>query len=57
MIECMKNGAELGWLIDPIERRVNIYRPHAAVECLADSKGVGGEPVLRKFELDLSEIW
>jgi Uma2 family endonuclease len=57
MEEYMSNGAQLGWLIDPQERRVYIYRPGAVVELLDDPQTVSGEPLLRGLELDLREIW
>ena len=28
MVEYLENGAQLGWLVDPIERTVYIYRPN-----------------------------
>lgn len=57
MEEYMANGAQLGWLIDPQERRVYVYRPGAAVEGLDDPRAVSGEPLLRGLELELEEIW
>src|SRR4028118_138390 len=45
MEEYMANGAQLGWLIDPQERRVHVYRPGAAVEELNDPRAVSGEPL------------
>ena len=57
MQEYMRNGAELGWLIDPTEKRVYVYRPGADVVCLENPKSVDGEPVLTGFVLDLDEIW
>ncbi|MDQ1590492.1 MAG: hypothetical protein QOG71_1119 [Pyrinomonadaceae bacterium] len=57
MAEYMANGAQLGWLIDPQERRVYVYRPGAAVEELDDPRVVSGEPLLRGLELELQEIW
>jgi Uma2 family endonuclease len=58
MEEYMANGAQLGWLIDPQERRVYVYRPGAvAVEQLDDPRAVSGEPLLRGLELELQEIW
>jgi Uma2 family endonuclease len=57
MEEYMANGAQLGWLIDPQERRVYVYRPGAAVEQLDDPRAVSGEPVLRGMKLELQEIW
>lgn len=57
MEEYTANGAQLGWLIDPQERRVYVYRPGAAVEELEDPRAVSGEPLLRGLELQLREIW
>jgi Uma2 family endonuclease len=55
--EYLANGAQLGWLIDPFERKVYVYRPQAAVEVLAEPQTVSGEPLLRGFTLNLQEIW
>jgi Uma2 family endonuclease len=55
--EYIANGARLGWLIDPIERKVYVYRPAAEVVCLENPKEVSGDPVLPGFVLRLSEIW
>jgi Uma2 family endonuclease len=57
MREYIANGAELGWLIDPTNRRVYVYRPDAEVECLTHPMTISGEPVLRSFVLKLTEIW
>ena len=57
MREYMDNGLRLGWLIDPFERRVHVYRPGAAVEVLDDPGSVDGAPVLPGFHLDLRRIW
>jgi Uma2 family endonuclease len=50
-------GARLGWLIDPAERRVHVYRPGAEVETLEAPPTVAGDPALRGFVLDLRRIW
>jgi Uma2 family endonuclease len=55
--EYIANGAKLGWLIDPIERKVYVYRPEAEVEVLDDPATVSGDPVLPGFTLDLAKIW
>src|SRR5437867_11537454 len=34
MEEYRENGAQLGWLLDPVSKRVHVYRPGAAVEVL-----------------------
>jgi Uma2 family endonuclease len=57
MEEYVSNGAQLGWLIDPKERKVYVYRPRAEVEVLDDPKAVSGEPVLRGLSLELKAIW
>lgn len=57
MQEYVENGACLGWLIDPIERMVDVYRPREAVERLDNPTEVSGEPVLAGFVLQLTDIW
>jgi Uma2 family endonuclease len=57
MQEYIDNGAQLGWLIDPLEHRVYIYRPGVAVECLDNPTTVSGDPELPGFVLDLTRIW
>ena len=57
MQEYMKNGAQLGWLIDPIERKVHIYRPKSAVEVLDDPRTISGDPLLRGFVLEVQSLW
>jgi len=57
MEEYCANGAELGWLLDPINKSVHIYRPDAATEILENPATVSGEPLLRGFVLDLQKIW
>lgn len=57
MQEYMENGVRLGWLIDPQNRRVHVYRPGEPVEILEEPTGVSADPVLPGFTLDLSAIW
>ncbi|MBA2494142.1 MAG: Uma2 family endonuclease [Acidobacteria bacterium] len=57
MREYIENGVRLGWLIDPTEKRVHIYRADKTIEILENSAKVSGEDVLLGFELDLTEIW
>lgn len=57
MQEYLDNGAQLGWLIDPSERRVYVYRPRVAVECLDNPTTLSGDPELPGFVLDLSFMW
>lgn len=57
MEEYIENGVLLGWLIDRKHKKVYIYRPAKAVECLENPATISGEPVLPGFVLDLSNIW
>ena len=59
MQEYMDNGAQIGWLIDPIAspKQVYIYRPQAEVVILDEPETVSAEPELPGFTLDLSRIW
>ena len=57
MEEYIENGVSLGWLIDPRQRRVYIYRPGQPVETLEDPVTVSGETLLPGFVLNLQDIW
>lgn len=57
MLEYMNNGARLGWLIDPIEKRFHIYRPGQLVEVLDDPAMLSGNPILPGFVLPVRELW
>ena len=57
MVEYIENGAQLGWLIDPFEKKVYIYHQQSAVECLDNPMSVSGEPLLPGFVLEMKEIW
>lgn len=56
MEEYLANGASLGWLIDPLEKKVHIYRPQVPVEILDDPIEVSGAPLLADFVLKLNDI-
>jgi Uma2 family endonuclease len=57
MGEYIKNGAQLGWLIDPLERTVHVYRAGMYAEILNDPETVSGEPLLKGFVLDIRTVW
>lgn len=57
MKEYAANGAELGWLIDPRERKVHIFRPGLDPEVLDNPQQVSGEPLLKGFVLDVQVLW
>ena len=56
MEEYIANGVRPGWLIDPIERTVAIYRPGRAPELLANPAEVAGEGPVAGFVLKLDRI-
>lgn len=57
MLEYMDNGVRLGWLIDPKNRRLEIYRPGQEVEVLESVTSASGEDVLSGFTLNLAPLW
>lgn len=57
MYEYIENGAKLGWLIVPTERKVHVYQPNQDVKTLESPQSISGDPVLPGFVLDLGRIW
>lgn len=57
MVEYLANGAKLGWLLNPKQRTVAVYRPGEVVEVLENPGQVAGDPVLPGFVLDLQRVW
>ncbi len=57
MGEYIGNGAELGWLIDPKKRSVEIHRPNAEPQLIAGIDSVVGEGPVAGFVLDLLPVW
>ncbi len=57
MIEYLNNGVQLGWLIEPSAKRVEIYQFGQAVEVFNNPQTLSGRNVLPGFVLDLSEIF
>ncbi|MFN8472931.1 MAG: Uma2 family endonuclease [Anaerolineae bacterium] len=57
MAEYIANGARLGWLLDPFDRCVYVYRPDAKIEVVTNADRMSGEPVLPGFTLELERIW
>ena len=57
MREYLDNGAELGWLIEPAAKIVEIYRSGKKVEILSNPQTLSGENILPGFILDLSVIF
>jgi Uma2 family endonuclease len=57
MQEYLDNGAQLGWLLDPLTRRVHVYLPQRPPEILEAPTMVSADPLLPGFVLDLRKIW
>ena len=57
MAEYRDCGVRLGWLIDPQEKRVEIYRLGRPTEYLSQPEQLFGEDVLPGFVLTLATIW
>jgi len=57
MDEYIENGASLGWLIDPLERKIYVYRSDSEMEILENPDTVSGEPLLKNFSLKMKKIW
>jgi Uma2 family endonuclease len=57
MEEYIANGVQLGWLIDPFERTVEIYRPGREPELLTNPASVAGEGPVAGFVLDLDRVF
>jgi len=56
MQEYQDCGCRLGWLINPQNRQVEIYRPHQKLEILDNPAQIIAD-ILPNFCLDLSFIW
>jgi Uma2 family endonuclease len=57
MEEYMANGARLGWLINPRNKTVRVYRPGQEVQVLDNPATLAGDPELPGFVLDLRLVW
>lgn len=56
MREYIANGLKLGWLINPHDQQVEIYRPDQQPEVLQSPTSLSGEDVLPGFTLNLQAI-
>ena len=53
----MSNGVQLGWLIDPYEEIVWIYRADGSVEQLDRPEALSGEDVCVGLSIDMTRVW
>jgi Uma2 family endonuclease len=57
MEKWINNGCQLGWLIDPSEKKSYIYKPKSnAEEIIGFDKKLNGGDLLPGFELDLKRL-
>lgn len=57
MADWIANGAELGWLIDPLRRVVEIYRPGEEPEVHEEPTSVLGTGCVSGFCLVMERVW
>jgi len=57
MQEYQANGVQLGWLLNPQDQQVEIYRLGCPVEILFRPRELSGENVLPNFVLNLAWFW
>lgn len=57
MQEYLSNGVRLGWLINPLDKQVEIYLPGKSKEVLSLPKAIANEDILPGFILELDTIW
>jgi Uma2 family endonuclease len=57
MEQWIANGVEIGWLIDPLERTVHVYRHGDSPEVFDNPTSVQGSGLVTGFELVMSRVW
>ncbi|MGI0481485.1 Uma2 family endonuclease [Geminocystis sp. CENA526] len=57
MMEYLENGLQLGWLIDPQSKIIEIYRSNQPITILNNPATISGEDILPNFVLDLTDIF
>ncbi|MEA5496713.1 Uma2 family endonuclease [Limnoraphis robusta] len=56
MQEYLDSGLKLGWLVNPQQQQVEIYRPNQPIEIVQLPARLSGESLLPGFELDLEQF-
>lgn len=57
LIHSTSNGCQLGWLIDPGKKTVDVFRPGQPPERLSADGFLDGGPVLPGYRLSVSELF
>ena len=53
----MDNGVRLGWLVDPYDKQIWIYRADGSVEQLDRPAELSGEDVCVGLTIDMAQVW
>ena len=56
MAEYINSGVKLGWLINPKQKQVEIYRQGQNKEILSNPQSLSGENILPNLVIELQEI-
>lgn len=57
IIFCLKQGAQLGWLIDPKDESVTIYQPEQFPEIKSDEENLSVLQCLEELQLSVAEMF
>jgi Uma2 family endonuclease len=58
ILHCLEHGSQMGWLIDPSEQTVFVYRPLQAVQCFDSPEQIVVAPAFVKdFQLTIDELF
>ena len=57
MVEYLQQGAQLGWLVDPENETVEIFRPDGKSQKRTGVDKLEGEGPVAGFVLDLTYVW
>lgn len=57
MHEYIEQGAQLGWLINPKDKSIEVFRPDSGVQILTNINRIEGEGPVAGFVLDLTYVW
>ncbi len=55
--EYIENGCQLGWLINPYNKKTYVFRPNSPMESMPFEQEITGAEVLKDFKITLSEIF
>lgn len=55
--EYIQQGSQLGWLVDPENQTVMIYRPDREVEVRVGIHRIDGEGPVATLSVDLAKVW